>query len=284
MHLDKSQPAYIGRPRPYQGVRVKDSVKELLRKKRSIENTNTPLSADLITHNNHPTCTQETFEHDVFGCSQEKLPVCDGDMTQWRASLPVTSPGIQPAVSAWSSIDYNQQVTSTQSTACLVGSALTADVYVPTLRPSYTMLTYTQTPLFTNIGTIPSLSQLEHPELGCAYIPWNQPLTSLSTMLSGVQFAAGSTTLSGSSLVHMPLSRPLVSKQDTLVIGSQPQNLEPVQYSEQANHKPHGDELEQAVELEPPNLLDNILENQGKIAELGGTLLYSNSLFLSNAF
>ncbi|XP_077579594.1 POU domain class 2-associating factor 1 [Stigmatopora nigra] len=274
-------------PRPYQGVRVKDPVKELLRRKRSIENTNTPLSADLMTHNNQPNCTLETFEHDVFGCSQEKFPVCDGDMTQWRASLPATSPGIQPATSTRSSIDYNQHVTSAQSTACRVGTALTADVYVPTLCPSYTMLTYTQTPLFRNIGTIPSLSQLEHQELGCAYIPWNQPLTSLSTMLSGVQFAAGSTTLSGSSLVHMPLSRPLttlVSKQDNLVIGFQPQKLECVQYSEQANHKPHGDELELAAELEPPNLLDNILENQGKIAELGGTLSYSNSLFLSNAF
>ncbi|XP_057694080.1 POU domain class 2-associating factor 1 [Corythoichthys intestinalis] len=294
MHLDKSQPASINKSRPYQGVRVKDPVKELLRRKRSMDLLSTiPQTQELITHNNQTTFIQGTFRHDVASCSQEKSPVCDGEMAQWRASLPVTNPGIQPAITACSSPDYNQQATSTQPPTCLSSPALTADVYVQTLCPSYTMLTYTQTPLLTNIGTIPlagptcSLSQMEHQGLGRAYIPWTQPLTTLSTMLSGVQFAAGSTTFSGSSLVHMPMSKSLttmVSQQDTLVIDSQPQILEPLQYSEQTIHKPHNEELDQDVELEASTLLDKILENQGKVGELGGTVSYSNSLFLSNAF
>ncbi|XP_061638064.1 POU domain class 2-associating factor 1 [Phyllopteryx taeniolatus] len=298
MHLDKSHPAALNRSRPYQGVRVKDPVKDLLQRKRSVEmlSTKTTLhTADVITHNSQSTFTPGIFGHDVASCSLAKSPVCDGEITQWRAPLPVTRPGLQPAGTPWSSPDYSEQVTSAQPLAYPAGPTWTADVYMQTLYPSYTMLAYTQTPLLTNVGTLPvaaatcSLPQMDLPELGCAYIPWNQPLTTLSTMISGVQFAPGSTTLSGSPLVHMSLSKTLtttVPQLDTQGIDSQVQNLEPLQYSDLTNRKLHDEVLDegQAVELEAPNLLDKILEDQGKEEESGGKVSYSNSLFVPNAF
>ncbi|XP_077422249.1 POU domain class 2-associating factor 1 [Vanacampus margaritifer] len=286
MHLDKSHPAPVSRSRPYQGVRVKDPVKELLRRKRSVKLLSTKTTthtADVITYNNQSTLTQGIIGADVASCSQAKSPVCD----EWRASLPVSRNGLQPAVTAWSSPDYGQQVASTQPPACPVGPTLTADVYMQTMCPSYTMLTYTQTPLLTNVGAIPvaaatcSLPQMELPDLGCAYIPWTRPLTTISTMISGVQFAQGSTTPSGSSLVHVPLSKSLSSQ----AIDSQPQILEPLQYSEQANPKPHNEVLDDdQVESEAANLLDKILEDQGKDGDSGGKVSYSSSFFLPSAF
>lgn len=52
----------------------------------------------------------------------------------------------------WSSSDYNQQDSTAQTLAYPAASTLTADVYMQTLCPSYTMLTYTHTPLLTNFG------------------------------------------------------------------------------------------------------------------------------------
>ncbi|XP_061683781.1 POU domain class 2-associating factor 1 [Syngnathoides biaculeatus] len=298
MHLDKSHPASLNRSRPYQGVRVKDPVKELLRRKRSQEMLSTktaPDTGDVITHNNQSTFTQGIFGNDVASCSLTKSPVCDGEMTQWRAPLPITRPGLQPTGSPWSSPDYSEQVTCAQPLAYPTGSTLTADVYMQTLCPSYTMLTYKQTPLLTNVGTIPvatstcSLPQMDLQELGCAYIPWTQPLTTLSTMLSGVQLTPGSPTLSGSPLVHMSLSKTLTTtlpQLDTQGIDSQAQILEPVQYSDLTNPKQHDEVLDegQPGELETPNLLDKILEDQGKEDESGDKVSYSNSLFASNGF
>ncbi|XP_077397967.1 POU domain class 2-associating factor 1 isoform X2 [Festucalex cinctus] len=236
---------------------------------------------DVITYNNQSTLTQGIIGADVANRSQAKSPVCD----EWRASLPVSRNGLQPA---WSSPDdYGQQVASAQPPACPAGPTLTADVYMQAVCPSYTMLTYTQTPLLTNVGTIPvaaatcSLPQMDLPDLGRAYIPWTQPLTTISTMISGVQFAQGSTTRSGSSLVHVPLSRSLTSQ----VIDSLPQILEPLQYSEQANPNRHNEVLgEDQAEMEAPSLLDKILEDQGKDGDSGGKVSYSSSFFLPSQF
>lgn len=70
----------------------------------------------------------------------------------WKAVSPATSGGLQPAVTPWSSSDYNQQDRSAQTLAYSATPTLTADVYMQTLCPSYTMLTYTHTPLLTNFG------------------------------------------------------------------------------------------------------------------------------------
>ncbi|XP_051935032.1 uncharacterized protein LOC127609233 isoform X2 [Hippocampus zosterae] len=247
------------------------------------------LLKDVITHNNQPTLAQGILGHDIASCSRAKSPVHDGEMAQWRGSLTANRNGLQQAITAWSSPDYSQEVTSTQPQACRTGPTLTADVYMQTtLCPSYTMLTYTQTPLLTNVGTIPvaattcSLPQMDLPDLGCAYLPWTHPLTTLSTVISGVQFASGSTPMSGSSLVHTPLSKSLTNK-DT---DSQHQILEALQYSDQTNPKLHNEvrDEDQEVELETPNLLDKILEDQGKDEDSGGKVSYSNWFYLPSAF
>lgn len=78
--------------------------------------------------------------------------------TGWKAPPTATTASFQPAVPPWSSSDYNQPDPSAQTLAYPATPALTADVYMQTLCPSYTMLTYTHTPLLTNIG----VSDSEH--------------------------------------------------------------------------------------------------------------------------
>lgn len=70
----------------------------------------------------------------------------------WKAAAPATSAGLQHAVTPWSSCDYNQQDRPAQTLAYSATPTLTADVYMQTLCPSYTMLTYTHAPLLTNFG------------------------------------------------------------------------------------------------------------------------------------
>lgn len=55
------------------------------------------------------------------------------------------------AMMPWSSTEYRQQESCAQSLA-YPASTLTTDLYMQTLCPSYTMLTYTHTPLLTNFG------------------------------------------------------------------------------------------------------------------------------------
>uniref|UniRef100_A0A671M760 POU class 2 homeobox associating factor 1 n=1 Tax=Sinocyclocheilus anshuiensis TaxID=1608454 RepID=A0A671M760_9TELE len=66
------------------------------------------------------------------------------------------------------------------------------DMYVQPICPSYTvvgpspMLTFTHTPLFTNLATMStsssSLPQVEVPDSSLTYIPWAQPLSTISTL------------------------------------------------------------------------------------------------------
>ncbi|KAJ4936078.1 hypothetical protein JOQ06_017602, partial [Pogonophryne albipinna] len=70
----------------------------------------------------------------------------------WRAAPPAHSAGLHPAVAPWASSDFNQQDPSAQTLAYAPTPTRTADVYMQTLCPSYTMLTYTHTPLLTNFG------------------------------------------------------------------------------------------------------------------------------------
>lgn len=90
------------------------------------------------------------FDADVPGGSPvdqaaPAAPAADGG---WRASPSMVSgAGLQPTVMPWSSADFSQQDPTTQT---LTYPA--TDVYMPTLCPSYTMLTYTHAPLLANFG------------------------------------------------------------------------------------------------------------------------------------
>lgn len=95
------------------------------------------------------------FGSDVAGAPPPEQPtaVSDGGLqcTGWKAAALATSAGLQPAVTPWPSSDYSQDRTA-QTLAYSATPTLTADVYMQTLCPSYTMLTYTHTPLLTNFG------------------------------------------------------------------------------------------------------------------------------------
>ncbi|KAM7413695.1 hypothetical protein PAMA_020873 [Pampus argenteus] len=298
MHWEKLPSSSLARSRPYQGVRVRDPVKELLRRKRSLEPHSTktvPPPVDVVTHNNQSSYTQGIFGSDVASGSPADSLVAGSDgglqCAGWKAATPVTSAGLQPAVTHWASSDYNQQDPSAQALAYPAAPTLTADVYMQTLCPSYTMLTYTHTPLLTNFGTIPvaptasSLPQMELPDSGLTYFPWAQPLTTISTMpSSGVQFAQGSATLPGSPLVHMPLSMSLttmIPQLEAQGADPQPQILDLPQRSDH-QLDPHGHALDEdpGAERESPNLLDKLLEDQKEDAEEEGKDSYSSSLFI----
>lgn len=85
------------------------------------------------------------FGSDVAAAPTE--PVSDGGLqcSSWKTSAGGAAP-------LWSSSDYNQQDSTAQTLGYQAAPALTADVYMQTLCPSYTMLTYTHTPLLTNFG------------------------------------------------------------------------------------------------------------------------------------
>ncbi|XP_069577576.1 POU domain class 2-associating factor 1 [Brachyistius frenatus] len=291
MHWEKSPSSALNRSRPYQGVRVRDPVKELLRRKRSLELQSTrtaPSSADVVAHNNLSSFTQGIFGSDVAGGASAEPSATAGDggpqCVGWKAAASVGSAGLP-----WSTSDYNQQDSSAQTLAYSAAPTLTADVYMQALCPSYTMLTYTHAPLLTNFGTIPvapapnSLPQMDLQDSGLTYLPWAQPLTTISTMPNpGVQFAPGSAALPGSPLVHMPLSMSLT----TMIpqsLDPHPQILDPPQHSDhQLDPEPQGHSLNEdpEVERESPNLLDRLLEDHKEHGEVEDKDSYSGSLFI----
>ncbi|XP_078102985.1 POU domain class 2-associating factor 1 [Sander vitreus] len=300
MHWEKSSPSALARSRPYQGVRVRDPVKELLRRKRNLEPLSiktAPPSADVVTHNNQSLYTQGMFGSDVAGGSPAEplTEVSDGGLhcAGWRSVPAGTSAGQQPAVTPWSSSDYQQDL-SAQTLAYPATPTLTADVFMQTLCPSYTMLTYTHTPLLTNFGNIPvapapgSLPQMELPDSGLTYLPWAQPITTISTMANpGVQFAPGSAALPGSPVVHMPLSMSLTTMIPQLEAQGgghlQPQILDLPQHSEhQLDPEPQGQSQSSSLEAESPNLLDKLLEDQKGDSEDEDKDSYSSPLFIPN--
>ncbi|KAM9853539.1 uncharacterized protein pou2af1 [Aulostomus maculatus] len=250
--------------------------------------------ADVITDTTQSSYTQGVFGSDVAGSSSvdSSAAANDGELpfVDWKASLASSSTGLQPAVTSWASSDYHQPDTSAQTLTYPAAPTLTADVYMQTLCPSYTMLTYTHTPLLANFGTIPvapapcPIPQVELPDSGLTYFPWAQPLTTISTVpSSGVQFAPGPATLSGSPLVHMPLSMSLT----TMIPQStepQPQILDQPHHSDQINPEPQDPILDEdpGIESETPNLLDKLLEDQKDSSEEEGRDSYSNSLFIQN--
>ncbi|XP_038129009.1 POU domain class 2-associating factor 1 [Cyprinodon tularosa] len=297
-----TQPSTLGRSRPYQGVRVRDPVKELLRRKRSLEHQSTKTThspADVAAHTNLSSFTQGVFGSDVASTSpaQQSTGAADDALqgAGWKAASSVSNAGLQSVMMPWSSSDYSQQDSTAQTLAYPAAPALTADVYMQTLCPSYTMLTYTHTPLLTNFGTIPvaqgttSLPQMELPDTGLAYPLWAQPLTAISAMPNpGVQFAPGSAALPGSSLVHMPLPMSLttmIPQPETQEVDPHPQILDIPEHSQHdLDQEPQDHSLHEDPEVEPesPNLLDKLLEDQREHTEEGDKDSYSSSLFLPN--
>ncbi|KAL6470956.1 hypothetical protein MHYP_G00196060 [Metynnis hypsauchen] len=238
MHMGKSLSEQAA-SKPYQGVRVKDPVKELLRRKRGNTAKAAPPTAVRRQPHTHvvvPNNSLSSYTHvgpsGLLGTNQSAPnestvdvgALCPGWVTQ-----PSNSAAFQP-LSHWAPPEYLHH-----DPALATLPSLTTDMYVQPMCPSYTvvgpssMLTLTHTPLFTNLGTIgPSssaLPQVDVPDNSLAYIPWAQPLS----------------TLPGSVMQRPPCPQPLATPQflpvslppvSTPMPEPEPQQVEPPPASE----------------------------------------------------
>lgn len=136
-----------------------------------------------------------------------------------------------------------------------------------------------------------SLPQMELPDSGLTYLPWAQPLTTISTMPNpGVQFAPNSAALPGSPLVHMPLSMSLT----TMIPQPEPQGVDPqpqiLDLQQRTDHQLDSEPQDQSLdddavgEPESPNLLDKLLEDRKDEVGGEGKDSYSSSLFILNVW
>ncbi|XP_063062333.1 POU domain class 2-associating factor 1 [Engraulis encrasicolus] len=201
--------------KPYQGVRVKDPVRELLRRKRGSHNATSvktpPPTAVVIPNSISPSYTHvgpsgllESCPgaiNTISGSSSigSSGPDTGAFYTGWLAQP--GAPSFQP-LSHWPSSDYFQtnitsssssSSTPTSSSTCPLVPGLSPEMYVQPVCPSYTvvapssLLTLTHAPLFTNIGAITPTpaslpSQVDFHAMSdspLAYIPWPQPLATL---------------------------------------------------------------------------------------------------------
>ncbi|XP_053943023.1 POU domain class 2-associating factor 1 isoform X2 [Cuculus canorus] len=231
MHWQKSSaPEQQPQPRPYQGVRVKEPVKELLKRKRgTVHNAGaTAATTVVLPHQPHPSYSpmgQPCADMDV---AAPALPVTDeGALCSGWISQP--SPTSLQPLTQWTT--YPEYV-SHEAVSC----PYTADMYVQPMCPSYTLvgpssvLTYTSQPLITNFAprsTTPAVvPQLEvadqQPPL--TYFPWAQPLSALPA--STLQYQPASSTLPGPQFVPLPISIPEPAPQELedarRVIGTMP--------------------------------------------------------------
>ncbi|KAI1893467.1 hypothetical protein AGOR_G00124020 [Albula goreensis] len=213
MHWEKLPSTEQPCSRPYQGVRVKDPVKELLRRKRGtdLNNSKTTATTAVVVPSTMLSSHPQVAASGLFeagGGVSDVPPVENGAFcTGWIAQPAPTA--LQP-MAHWPCPEYLPSDPP--------GPAYTTDMYVQPVCPSYTvvgpssMLTYTHTPLFTNFGArapaSSSLPQVELPvDTPVTYIPWGQPLTALSTPT--VQCTPGAAPFPGPQLVSLPVSVPV---------------------------------------------------------------------------
>uniref|UniRef100_A0A8C3JQD0 POU class 2 homeobox associating factor 1 n=1 Tax=Calidris pygmaea TaxID=425635 RepID=A0A8C3JQD0_9CHAR len=213
-----SAPEQPPQPRPYQGVRVKEPVKELLKRKRgNVHNAGaTAATTVVLPHQPLPSYSpmgQPCIDMDVPASA---LPVTDeGALCSGWISQP--SPTSLQPLTQWTTYpDYVPH----EAVSC----PYTADMYVQPMCPSYTLvgpssvLTYTSQPLITNFAprsTTPAVvPQLEvtdqQPPL--TYFPWAQPLSALPA--STLQYQPAPSTLSGPQFVPLPISIPEPAPQE----------------------------------------------------------------------
>ncbi|XP_028665361.2 POU domain class 2-associating factor 1 [Erpetoichthys calabaricus] len=208
MHWEKSseQP----NSRPYQGVRVKEPVKELLKRKRGNVNTNLTTTKMMVPHTTLSTYSQigHSGFMEVSSTTSNISPIDDGTIcTGWIAQPSSTT--LQP-LTHWN--PFSEYVTHDAS-----APSYTADMYMQPMCPSYTVvgpsvLTYTSTPLFTNLGTRNTaetvLPQVEfhEPQASVAYIPWTQPISALPSQ--ALQCSTTATPFPGTQFLPLPITVP----------------------------------------------------------------------------
>ncbi|XP_077776020.1 POU domain class 2-associating factor 1 [Podarcis muralis] len=202
--------------RPYQGVRVKEPVKELLKRKRgSVQNANVATAGAATTvffpHQPVPSysptgqvCTDSDFVTSA-------LPVMD-DGSLYSGWLTQPSPASLQPLTQWTTYpDY----VSHEAVSC----PYSADMYVQPVCPSYTLvgtssvLTYASQPLITNFAARPTSTPAVVPHLDVmdqqaplSYFPWTQPISTLPA--PSLQYQPASTTLPAPQFLPLPVSIP----------------------------------------------------------------------------
>ncbi|KAG2470255.1 OBF1 factor, partial [Polypterus senegalus] len=145
---------------------------------------------------------------EVSSTNSNVSPIDDGTIcTGWIAQPSSTT--LQP-LTHWN--PFSEYVTHDAS-----ASSYTADMYMQPMCPSYTVvgpsvLTYTSTPLFTNLGTrntaetvLPQV-ELHEPQASVAYIPWTQPISALPSQ--ALQCSAAATPFPGTQFLPLPITVP----------------------------------------------------------------------------
>ncbi|CAM9381632.1 unnamed protein product [Rangifer tarandus platyrhynchus] len=198
-------------PRPYQGVRVKEPVKELLRRKRGHASSATSVTPTAVMLPHQPLATYTAvgpscLEMEVSASTvTEEGPLCAGWLSQ-------PAPAALQPLAPWT--PYTEYV-SHEAVSC----PYSADMYVQPVCPSYTVvgpssvLTYASQPLITNVTTRsaaaptvgPPLEGPEH-QAPLTYFPWPQPLSTLPT--STLQYQPPAPALPGPQFVQLPISIP----------------------------------------------------------------------------
>lgn len=127
---------------------------------------------------------------------------------------------------------------------------------------------------------------MELQDSGLTYLPWAQPLTTISAMSSpGVQFGPGSAALPGSPLVHMPLSMSLTTMIPQVEVQGVDPQLQTLDLPQHPDHQldletqDHSLDKDPGVEPQSPNLLDKLLEDNKEEEEDEDKDSYTSSLF-----
>ncbi|NXU19940.1 OBF1 factor, partial [Pardalotus punctatus] len=211
-----SAPDQQPQPRPYQGVRVKEPVKELLKRKRGNIHNSSATAATTVALPHQPLPSYSPMGQPCIDVDSAvpALPGPDEGASGWISQPSATS--LQP-LAQWS--PYPEYVAHEAG-----GCPYTADMYVQPVCPSYTLvgpssvLTYTSQPLITNFAprsaapaVVPPL-ELPEQQPPLAYFPWAQPLSALPA--SPLQYPPASSSLPGPQLVPVPISIPEPAPQE----------------------------------------------------------------------
>ncbi|XP_044312287.1 POU domain class 2-associating factor 1 [Varanus komodoensis] len=199
-------------PRPYQGVRVKEPVKELLKRKRgTIQNANAAAAATTVflPHQSLPSYSptgQLCAESDLVA---SPVPLVD-EGSLYSGWLAQPSPSSLQPLTQWTTYpDY----VSHEAVTC----PYTADMYVQPMCPSYTLvgtssvLTYASQPLITNFtarstsapAVLPHLDMMDQ-QTPLSYFPWTQPLSTLPA--PSLQYQPASAAIHAPQFVPVPVS------------------------------------------------------------------------------
>ncbi|NWR47730.1 OBF1 factor, partial [Regulus satrapa] len=214
-----SAPDQQPQPRPYQGVRVKEPVKELLKRKRGNVHNSSATAATTVVLPHQPVPSYSPMGKPCTDLDPAG-PALPGPEEGAVASgwIPQGCPSSLQPLAQWS--PYPECV-SHEAAAC----PYSADMYVQPVCPSYTLvgpspvLTYASQPLITNFAprsttpaVVPPLEVTEQqPPL--PYFPWAQPLPALPA--STLQYpAASSSSFPGPQLVPVPISIPEAAPQE----------------------------------------------------------------------